>query len=325
METFLALFAQHGLLAVFAVVLVKQLGAPLPAMPILLLAGVAAADDGVFAVKALALATLASMLADFVWFYAGRHFGRRVLTLVCRISISPDSCVRQNELTFARWGVATLVVAKFIPGLSTLAPPVAGALGMRAQSFGIFNMAGAILWAGSGIAGGLIFHSQIGRLLASLSDLGRAALWILAALLVLYVAWRLQRRWRELRTLARLPRVRAGQLAEMIERGEEPVIVDVRALGMGLRGRIPGAQHLELATLETVAIPDWPDNVQIITYCDCPHDASASKAAHLLAKRGRKAHVLLGGLDAWVDAGYPVESVDAPQSSGGVPPADRSG
>ena len=313
METVLALFAQHGLLAVFAVVLVKQLGAPFPAMPILLLAGAAAADNGVFAVKSLALATLASVMADFVWFYAGRHFGRRVLTLVCRISISPDSCVRQNELTFARWGVATLVIAKFVPGLATLAPPVAGAVGMRALSFGIFDTAGAALWAGSGIAGGLIFHTQIDHLLASLSDLGRAAVWLLAGLLVLYVAWRSQRRWRELRALARLPRVHPGQLAEMIERGEEPVIVDVRARAMGLplRGRIPGAQHLDLATLETARLPDWPEGVRIITYCDCPHDASASKAAHLLSRKGRHAHVLLGGLDAWMDAGYPVES-DAP-------------
>jgi membrane protein DedA with SNARE-associated domain/rhodanese-related sulfurtransferase len=310
-ETVLALFAQHGLLAVFAVVLIKQLGAPVPAMPVLLLAGVAAADDGVFAVKALALATLASVMADFVWFYAGRRFGRRVLTLICRISISPDSCVRQNEVTFARWGVATLVIAKFVPGLAMLAPPVAGAVGMRARSFAIFNTAGAALWAGSGIAGGLIFHDQIGRLLASLSDLGREAVWVLAGLLALYVAWRSQRRWRELRTLARLPRVRPSQLAEMIERGEEPVIVDVRAWGVGLplRGRIPGALHLELAGLETARLPEWPKGARIITYCDCPHDASASKAAHLLAQRGRRADVLSGGLDAWMEAGYPVESV----------------
>jgi membrane protein DedA with SNARE-associated domain len=101
-----------------------------------------------------------------------------VLALLCRISISPDSCVRKNELSFARRGVATLVMARFVPGLDTLAPPLADALGLSAQSFAIFNAAGAALWAGAGIAGGLIFHEQIRHLLESLSDLGRMAVWV---------------------------------------------------------------------------------------------------------------------------------------------------
>lgn len=311
METAFALFAQYGLLAVFVVVLVKQLGTPLPAMPVLFLAGAAAADDGVFAVKALAVATLASLLADFVWFFAGRYFGRRVLTLLCRISISPDSCVRKNELSFARRGMATLVIAKFVPGLSTLAPPLAGALGMRAQSFAIFDSAGAALWAGSGIAGGLLFHNQIRHLLEAMSELGRVAVWAVAALAALYVAWRVWWRWHEARLHAGMARVRPDELADMIQRGLAPIIVDVRAAGPGLplRERIPGARHIDLATIETVSVIDWPDDARIITYCDCPNDASAGKAAHLLAKRGRSAGVLAGGLGGWVAAGYPLESV----------------
>ena len=311
METVFALFAQYGLLAVFIVVLVKQLGAPLPAMPVLLLAGAAAADDGVFAVKALFLATLASLLADFVWFYAGRYFGRRVLTLLCQISISPDSCVRKNELSFARRGMATLVIAKFVPGLSTLAPPLAGALGMRAQSFAIFDSAGAALWAGSGIAGGLVFHNQIRYLLAALSDLGRLAIWAVVALVALYVAWRVWWRWHEARLHAAMGRVRPDELARMMEEELAPVIVDVRAAGPGLplRERIPGARHIELSTIETISVADWPGDVRIVTYCDCPHDASASKAAHLLARRGLAALVLAGGLGGWRAAGYPLESL----------------
>jgi membrane protein DedA with SNARE-associated domain len=164
-----SLFSQHGLLALFFGVLVEQLGAPIPALPFLLLAGVAAADNGVFAVQALAVATLASMIADSVWFYAGRRFGHRVLALLCRISISPDTCVRQSELSFARRGIATLVVAKFVPGLSILTPPLAGAMGMRVSSFVIFNIAGTLLWAGSGIAGRLTV-SQSGRATAGLPE-----------------------------------------------------------------------------------------------------------------------------------------------------------
>jgi membrane protein DedA with SNARE-associated domain/rhodanese-related sulfurtransferase len=311
METIFAFFSQYGLLAVFGVVLIKQLGAPVPASPILLLAGAAAADDGVFAVKALAVATAASMLADFVWFYAGRRFGRRVLALLCRISISPDSCVRKNELSFARRGVATLVIAKFVPGLATLAPPLAGALGMRAQSFAIFNTAGAALWAGAGIACGLVFHAQIQHLLESLSQLGRMAVWLVAALVALYVAWRMVRRWRELRLHARMPRVRPDELAEMIERGCEPLILDVRTQGpdLPLRERIPKARHIDLADIQTVSTTDWPDDVPIVIYCDCPNDASATKAAGLLSKRGLGASILIGGMDGWVQAGYPLEAV----------------
>lgn len=311
METIFAFFSQYGLLAVFGVVLIKQLGAPVPASAILLLAGAAAADDEVLAVKALVVATAASMLADFAWFYAGRRFGRGVLALLCRISISPDSCVRKNELSFARRGVASLVIAKFVPGLDTLAPPLAGALGMRAQSFAIFNAAGAALWAGANIAGGLIFHVQIQHLLGSLSELGRIAVWLVAALGALYVAWRMARRWRELRLHARMPRVRPDELAEMIEQGRELLILDVRTQGPGLllRERISKARHIDLAAIETVPPTDWANNVPIVIYCDCPNDASAIEAAGLLSKRGVGASILSGGMDDWVQAGYPLEAV----------------
>lgn len=283
----------------------------MPALPFLLLAGAEAANDGVFAVKAMAVATLASMLADSLWFFAGQRYGRRVLALLCRVSISPDSCVRQSELSFSRRGVATLVIAKFVPGLSTLAPPLAGALGMRVLSFAIFNLAGSALWAGSGIAGGLLFHNQIGRLMASLSDLGNIALTVVLGLLGLYIAWRLWRRLRVTRALRRFPRVKADELAEMLKQGQELVIVDVRAVATlpHLNGRLPGARHIELATIGTAAIDDWPANARIITYCDCPNDASAVKAAHLLTQRGRPACVLSGGIDGWTEAGYPLEAV----------------
>ena len=303
------IFSQHGLLAIFIGVLVEQMGAPVPALPFLLLAGNAAAGDSVFGLKALAVASLASMLADSLWFYAGRRFGRRVLALLCRISISPDSCVRQSELNFARRGVATLVVAKFIPGLSMLAPPLAGVIGMGTASFAIFNLAGTLLWAGSGIAGGLIFHDQVGRLMEYLSDLGDAAMLVVACLLGIYIAVRAWRRWSVARSVANLPRIQPNELADLIAQGEDLVIVDVRAAVTqeSLDERIPGAHHIELADIETISVDAWPQNAKIITYCACPNDASALKAAYLLAKRGLVVSVLSGGIDAWVDAGHEQE------------------
>ncbi|HEY3432863.1 MAG TPA: VTT domain-containing protein [Rhodocyclaceae bacterium] len=311
MQNILSLFAEHGLWAVFVGVFIEQLGAPVPALPFLLLAGAAAASDGVFAVKALALACLASMLADSLWFFAGRRYGRRVLTLLCQISISPDSCVRQSEVSFARRGLATLVVAKFVPGLSTLAPPLAGALGMAASSFVLFNLAGTALWAGCGIAGGVLFHDQIGYLMAILSDFGSFALGVVGALLGLYVVLRVWRRRRLAQVMDSLPRVHPEELADLMAEGNCIVLIDVRAAGvqLPLEARIPGARHIELPTIETVAIDDWPLEAKIITYCACPHDASAAKAAHLLSKRGRRTHVLKGGIDAWAEAGYPLETI----------------
>jgi membrane protein DedA with SNARE-associated domain/rhodanese-related sulfurtransferase len=306
MQDILSLFSQYGLLAVFIGVFVEQMGAPVPALPFLLLAGGAAASDGIFALKALAVAALASMLADSLWFYAGRRYGRRVLALLCRISISPDSCVRQSELSFARRGVATLVVAKFIPGLSTLASPLAGAIGMRTASFVVFNLAGALLWAGSGIAGGLLFHGQVGRLMEYLSDLGSAAMVVVACLLGIYIAVRVWRRWRVARSVANLPRIQPNELADLIAQGEDMVIVDVRAAitQESLEERIPGAHHIELADIETVSIDGWLQKAKIITYCACPNDASALRAAYLLTKRGLVVSVLSGGIDGWIDAGF---------------------
>lgn len=304
-----AIFSEYGLLALFLGVFIEQLGAPIPALPFLMLAGAAGADDGMFVVKAVLVAVVASMLADTLWYFAGRRYGRRVLTLLCRISISPVTCVRQSELSFGRWGVATLVVAKFVPGLSTLAPPLSGSLGMRPATFLLFNLAGSTLWAGSGIAGGLIFHNQIAGLLDYLSGLGSIALSVLLVLLALYVTFRLVRRWRMKRQLARLPRVLPQELADLIARGNALMILDVRgaALHDPQAGRIPGARHLELGAMDSVDTTGWEAHAEIITYCACPNDVSALKAAQLLARRGWRVRALAGGIDGWAAAGYALE------------------
>ncbi|MDB5861989.1 MAG: hypothetical protein JWQ76_5678 [Ramlibacter sp.] len=311
MEATFDLFTQHGLLAVFGWVLIKQLGAPVPGLPILLIAGAAAAGDRTFAFKALAAATGASMLADLAWFYTGRRFGRRILTLLCRISISRDSCVRKNESRFMGRGAATLVIAKFIPGLDTIAPPLAGAAGISLRSFALFNGAGSLLWAGGGIAGGLVFHSQIRQLLESFSELGRLAVWASLSLATLYVGWRVWWRRRERQMRDRIPKLQPRDLAAMTAAGAAPVILDVRAApgGLPLRGSIASSRHVDLAAIEAGAGTEWPAGTEIVTYCDCPNDASAAKAAALLASRGLDARVLSGGVEAWLAAGYALEPV----------------
>ena len=181
---------------------------------------------------------------------------------------------------------------------------------MGLSSFALFNLAGAALWAGAAIAGGLVFHDQIGQLLSRLEDLGNIALGVVAIMLALYVAWRALRRWRLGLALARLPRVSPRELFELMASGLGPVIVDVRANLMdGPITRIPGARHVDLASMETHPLADWPEELEVITYCACPNDASALRAAHMLSRRGRRVRVLLGGIDAWSDAGYALEEV----------------
>ncbi len=313
MESFLPLFAQYGLIALFVSIFLEQLGMPVPALPFIFLAGAAAAENGDFGVRALLTATLAAMLANSLWFIAGKRYGRQVLTLLCRISISPDRCVRQSELSFVKRGVFTLIIAKFVPGLSILVAPLAGALGMSALSFTVLNFVGTFLWVGSGIAGGVIFHNQIEHLFEYVGELGSVTFVIALGLLGLYIGWRVWRRWRVSIDMAGLSRVNPDDLAKIIAQGGRFAILDVRSVLYGFfpKGRIPGASHIDLASIEAESMDDWPKETQIITYCCCPNDASALKAAHILAKRGRNVSVLKGGYTAWVESGYSIEPFNA--------------
>jgi membrane protein DedA with SNARE-associated domain len=196
---FIDLYGGFVLATLFGVVLLQQLGAPIPASPILLLAGAKAIDDPLQGVYALALAVTASGMGSVPWFYAGRRYGQRVLKLASRMSPSADSFVRQTESAFQRYGVASLVVAKFIPGLASVAPPLAGALQIRLVPYLAYSGAGAALWAGTGVVLGLVFHKQIDWLLGRLAELGGLGMIVLAAALAIYVAFRLVDRWRFLR------------------------------------------------------------------------------------------------------------------------------
>lgn len=304
------LFAEYGLLLVFGVVLVEQLGLPVPALPVLLFAGAKAADDPLYGVIALALAILAAMIGDLVWYAAGRRYGHRVLRLLCRVSLSPDACVRQTESSFEKRGVATLVIAKFVPGLATVAPPVAGALGMKASSFLILDGAGSALYSGTGIVLGLLFHDQVAWLLERLVTLGARALALLVVLLALYVAYRWWDRRRFIRSLD-AGRISVDELSRMMGAGEKPIVLDVRSrVHREIDGRrIPGAVHVDLDALEAT-LEGIPRDRDVVVYCACPNEVTAVKVAMQLRERGiRRVRPLLGGIDAWVSAGFEIESL----------------
>jgi membrane protein DedA with SNARE-associated domain/rhodanese-related sulfurtransferase len=295
---------EYGLIAVFAVVLVQQLGAPIPATPVLLLAGAHAASDPIYGVYALALAIVASALGSLPWFWAGRRHGYRVLKLMCRVSLSPDSCVRQTENIFERYGAAALVIAKFVPGLARVGPPLAGTFRFGAAGFLLYYGAGNALWAGAGLIFGLVFNAQIDWLLEHLEALGTPAMVAVLALVGLYIAYRWLVRRQFLKSV-RASRIGVAELQEMIGRGEAPIVLDVRSrTHRKLDPRmLPGAQPVDLDDLEA-ALAQIPSGHNVVVYCACPNDATAVNVAMLLRRRGiRQVRPLAGGFDAWISAG----------------------
>lgn len=308
MQEITRLVAQHGLWLVFANVLVEQIGLPVPAMPTLIIAGALSVDGRISAWAVFGAAFVACTIGDALWYLAGRIYGRRVMRLLCRISLSPDSCVRQTENHFERWGGTALVLAKFIPGLSGIAPPLAGATRLPWPTFLLLNSLGVVIWAGVAIGAGVLFHAEIEGLIVRMEGLGSWALGTIGLLLAGYVALKWWQR-RRLHKMLRIARITASELNKLFESGKSPVVVDVRSSGdrdQDLRF-IPGALVMDIGEVEK-SLEQLPVEREIIFYCSCPNEASAAYVAKRLMDLGyTRVRPLHGGLDAWVAAGYTVE------------------
>jgi membrane protein DedA with SNARE-associated domain len=219
--------ARHGLLLLTAWVFVEQFGAPIPTVPILLAAGALSRTGRLSLSMALVLCVLASLVADWVWYEAGRRKGVRVLHLLCRVSLEPDSCVRWTEDVLSRQGARTLLFGKFLPGVNTVAPPLAGVIGMSRGRFLALDALGSALWAGTFLGLGALFRGEIERLANSIDAMGRQALVVLGGALACYVAYKLVARHRLLSEL-RVARIDAEELKARLDAGESFVIVDLR-------------------------------------------------------------------------------------------------
>jgi membrane protein DedA with SNARE-associated domain/rhodanese-related sulfurtransferase len=300
---------QYGVALVAANVLVEQIGVPVPAIPTLIVAGAVAADGQLPLPALFACSVAACLAADCGWYLVGQRYGTRVLKTLCKISLEPDSCVSQTQTRFERWGVNSLVIAKFVPGLAIIAPPMAGALRIGWLRFLILSSCGAALWVGSGLLAGVIFKAQIGRLLEHLSEYGSIAGAGVAILLAAYIAYKWWERSRFYKMM-RMARISVADLYDLIQAGASPLIVDVRSItARTLEPRwIPGALHVPL---QDVAhhLKELPRDRDIILYCNCPSEASAARVAKILMNQGfKRVRPLHGGLDAWVAAGYTVET-----------------
>lgn len=307
MDTLIRLIAEYGLLFVFVNILVEQLGAPVPGYPMLMVTGALAARGELNVLALLGVAVVACLIADSVWYAIGRWSGRRVLRVLCQISLSPDGCVRQTESIFARFGPPSLLVAKFVPGFASVATALAGAMHIPRGAFLLFDLLGSALWVGVGLALGWLFAPAIEQIVEALAQFGKWGLMLLAVAIALFVASKWWQRYRFNQQL-KMARVSVDSLGALLDRGERPLIVDVRSQVARDEGRIPGA----IVGLDGELAPELlvhPKDALIIVYCACPNDASAVLAARKLLEHGfRNVRPLAGGIDAWMAAGRPLEA-----------------
>jgi len=258
---------QHGYLVVLCWVFTEQLGIPLPSMPLLLAAGALAGSGQLNFFACLFYAMLGAVAADSLWYQLGRRKGIRILQLLCKISLEPDSCVRRTEGIFSKQGARSLLVAKFIPGLGAVTPPLAGIFHMRPRRFLLFDACGAVLWAGSFLGLGYVFSGEIERLAEHLGLVGSRLLIVLLVAFAAYISYKVFVRQRFLREL-RIARITVEELKEKLDSGEEVVIVDLRhSVDFEADPElIPGALHMEAKDLE-VKNDQLPRDREVILYC----------------------------------------------------------
>ena len=311
MAQLMSLLVQNAILVVFAASFAARLGLPVPAAAVLVVTGALLAAGDISLAGVVLAAVAANLLGDGAWFYAGRRFGYRFMRLLCRISLAPDSCVRRGESLIGDWGGLSLVAAKFVPGVSVVAPPMAGALGMSVPRFIGFDIGAALIWTGLFLGLGWGFRNQIQDVLAVMAQAGGIATMALGALLVVFLVVRWWRR-RAFMRLTGMPRISVDELHEMLAGDEPPLVIDVRgAAGRQVDPRrIPGALSYTLKALQQRGLDlSAAAGRDVVLYCNCPNEVSAAQAARVLLARGaRRALPLTGGLDAWVASGRPTHT-----------------
>ena len=291
---------------VFVNVLMQQMGLPIPAVPTLLVAGSLVLSLGQ-ASQLLAAAVMAAVIADYAWYVAGVTFGYRVLSGLCKFSINPASCVSEAEGYFMRWGAKPLIVAKFVPGFSTVAPPIAGSLRMPLPGFIAASGLGATLWAGLALMTGWIFRGELQAALAGISQHGMRLIIVVLIAFSLWFGWKFWQRHRFLR-MASIPHISASELVEALSSADPPLLLDLRQAGMiATTGPVSGATVVPGEGLSRAA-QAWSKDRPIVTMCACPGDATAVTAARKLLQMGYlSVHPLKGGYDALVSAIHDTE------------------
>jgi membrane protein DedA with SNARE-associated domain/rhodanese-related sulfurtransferase len=303
MDMLLHVIESYGLWVVFFCVLLDQGGLPFPSYAPMIVTAALATEKGESLLPVLLVATGATLIADLAWFAGGRRFGNQLLRLMCRVSLSPDSCVGMTRNIYARWGAPSLILAKYIPGFAAVSTTLAGESGITVRRFIIYDGIGAALWAGGAVALGAIFHEAVEAVLIQLDQLGHVALLLLLAAILLFVLFKWWQRHSFMAQI-RMARISIDELVTLLDSGSTATILDVRTPERrAASGWIPGSISVrDIADLQVAP------GAEVIVYCDCPNDATAALVARKLRERGfKRVRPLAGGLDAWQARGRPVD------------------
>jgi membrane protein DedA with SNARE-associated domain/rhodanese-related sulfurtransferase len=295
-------------LILWAAVFGRQLCLPVPAILFLLTAGALARGGGLDMSLVLCTGVLGCLAGDFVWFEAGRHWGSQIIRILCAFSSDPHYCAQRAHQVFGRWGLRSLIVAKFIPGLDGVTPPLAGIEGSGRSAFLAYDSLGSFLWTAVYAGLGYLFANRLAFIAASMARFGAVLAAAIAIPLACYVAWRVGVMTHMLRHL-RLRRITPLLLNEKIRSGEPIAIIDLLGFedGQGDRAGIPGAVRMDPVHLRSRLRVVVPENLGLVLYCSSSGELTSARVAVALRKRGiSNVWVLEGGLTAWKKEGLPV-------------------
>jgi membrane protein DedA with SNARE-associated domain/rhodanese-related sulfurtransferase len=309
------LFLRHVYSVMFGWVLVEQAGLPIPSVPLMLAAGTMSAAHKVQVVLVLPVILLACLIADTTWWWMGRRFGSRVLDLLCKMSLDASTCVNRAQGSIARRGGVTLLFAKFVPGVSTIAAPIAGQSGMTYAEFAAYDMTGTLLWASAWLFAGRFFGDLARRSTELFATLTHFAVALVSMMILGIIIYRYVQRRRFLAELRGL-RLEPEQLLAMMDEAERegqqaPFIIDLRHPLDVLTDPevLPGALRIGPDELK-LHRDEIPHDREIVLYCTCPSEQTSAKVAMELRRLGvHRVRPLRGGLQGWKDAGYPLEAV----------------
>lgn len=309
MSETLTFLVNYGYWVTLGAVFLEQLGLPMPAVPVLLGMG-ALSRSGRFSISAVLLTSLiGALVADLIWYYLGRLYGRSVLRMICRISLEPDFCVRRTEDAFVKRGMWTIPFAKFVPGLNAAAVPLAGMIKTGFFRFMVFDTAGLLVWSGVYVVLGYVFSNQLEHLAGYLAQFGNSLLLFIAIGLTTYLVYKFVQRKRFLNSLS-IERITPEELHSRMDLNEKFLVLDLRnQLDVNMdRYRIPGAFHVLPEMLGQKG--DVPRDQEIVLYCTCPNEATSARVAKQLRLLGiSRVRPLEGGFAAWRDRGFPIESL----------------
>ena len=301
---------EHGYAVLFIWVFAETMGLPIPSVPLLITVGALAGGGELDLFLCIGLGVFAALVSDIFWFSMGRQRGGKLLSTICRLSLEPDSCVRRTENIFARYGARSLLITKFLPGMSAVSTPLAGITRMRLSRFLLFDSLGALAWIGAYTFFGYIFSRELDRALAYGMGMGRTLFVLVAGGLTLYILRKYVLRRRFLRELSGA-RITPEELKQKLDAGEDIMVIDVRHSRdfEADPNVIPGAVRIPLDQLESP--PNVMDGREVVIYCTCPTEVSSARVAIRLRQRGiMRVRPLTGGLNAWRGHNYPVEAAD---------------